>query len=169
MVTISKFDVPQIFKNYLRISFNKMPYLKTYRLFISHAWSVNEEYNRLVELLESIQTFKVKIDSLPEYKPSIDPESSIGLQKLKGLLEYQIRSVNCAFILPSMFVSDEAWVKESILFCQIFGVTPLAMALPNGEELPAELSIKAAAIIDWNAESLEDGVKAFSTTRFGAT
>ncbi len=146
-----------------------MPYLKTYRLFISHAWSVDAEYNRLLELLGSIQKFKIEIHSLPEYESSIDPESSIGIQKLEGLMEYQIRSVNCAFILPGLFVSDKFWAKNAILFCQIFGVAPLAMAFPNGEELPAELSIKTQAVIDWNVEAIEEGIKAFSTTRFGAT
>ena len=146
-----------------------MPYVRTFQLFVSHAWSANEEYNRLVSLLKSINRFNIVIISEPEYDPAIDPESSIGVQKLKGIMEMQVRSVNCALILPGMFVSNELWVQHAIFLCQMYGVSPLAMAPEEGEELPPVLSIKADAVIDWNIAAIEEGVKAFSTTRFGAT
>ena len=130
---------------------------------------MNAEYIHLVKLLKSIQRFKIEIHSVTKYHSSIDPKSTLGVQKLKGMLENQVRSSNCAFILPEIFVSNPFWIKKALYLCQMYGVSPLVLSPKNGEDLPAELYIKSKAIIAWNIESLEEGVRTFSTTRFGAT
>lgn len=147
-----------------------MPYKKTYKLFISHAWSADEDYNRLIELLNEVESFKVKIYSDTVIDPAIsDPESVTGLQKLKWHMSDQVRSSNCALIFPRMFDTHNFWLKHIIYFCQMYGVIPLTMALPEGEEIHPELAIKTKAVVEWNVESLEAGIKEFSTTRLGAT
>ena len=146
-----------------------MPYVKTYRIFITHAWFASEDYNRLIKLLESIQNFKIEVCSVTGYDPFIDPESMTGYDKLKSIMDYQIRPVNVAFILPSLFASHESWVKLAIYLFEMNGIFPLVMAPADGKELPGFLSIKAKAVIDWNLEVIEENIKAFSTTRFGAT
>ncbi len=146
-----------------------MPYVKTYKLFISHAWSAGEDYNRLIELLDDIQTFKVKICSETEFDSEIDPESETGFDKLKWWMSDQVRSSNCALIFPRMYTTDNLWLKHIIYFCQMYGVIPLSMAPSGGNELPPELAIKTKAVVDWNVESLQEAIKEFSTTRLGAT
>jgi hypothetical protein len=147
-----------------------MPYVKTYKLFISHAWAADEDYNRLIELLNDVQTIKVKICSETQHDPAIsDPESVTGLQKLKWHMSDQVRSSNCALIFPGLFVTNNFWTKHMIYFCQMYGVIPLSMALPDGEELHPELAIKTKAVVDWNVASLEAAIKEYSTTRLGAT
>ena len=42
-----------------------MPYLKTYNLFISHAWAYGESYNRLINLLNQAPYFSYKNYSAP--------------------------------------------------------------------------------------------------------
>lgn len=147
-----------------------MPYLKTYKLFISHAWAADDDYKRLIELLKSIQSFKVKICSDTEKDPTIsDTESVTGIQKLKWHMSDQVRSSNCAIIFPRLFINNDFWGKHIIYFCRMYGVIPLSMALPDGEEMPPELVIKTKAVVDWNVVSLEQGIKDYSTTRLGAT
>ena len=147
-----------------------MPYVRTYKLFISHAWAADEDYNRLIELLNNIQSFKVEICSETQRDPAIDdPESVTGSQKLKWHMSDQVRSSNCALIFPRLFVTNNFWTNHSIHFCRTYGVIPLSMALPDGEELPPELAIKTKCVVDWNVESLEVAIKEYSTTRLGAT
>ena len=38
-----------------------MPTLKTYDLFISHAWEYNSEYYRLINLLNEAQLFRWRV------------------------------------------------------------------------------------------------------------
>jgi len=147
-----------------------MPYLKTYKLFISHAWAADDDYNRLIELLNDVQSFKVKICSDTEQDPTIsDPESVTGIQKLKWHMSDQVRSSNCALIFPRLFVNEEFWGPHILYFCRMYGVVPLSMALPEGEELHPELAIKTKTVVEWNVKSLETAIKEYSTTRLGAT
>ena len=46
-----------------------MPALKTYRLFISHAWQYHDDYYRLVEMLNAANNFRWYNYSVPEHDP----------------------------------------------------------------------------------------------------
>jgi len=46
-----------------------MPYLKTYRIFISHAWKYNADYYRLVKMLKNAIYFSWQNYSVPEHDP----------------------------------------------------------------------------------------------------
>ena len=50
-----------------------MPELKTYDLFISHAWKYNEDYYRLVDMLNNAPNFKWRNYSVPEHDPVLIP------------------------------------------------------------------------------------------------
>lgn len=63
-----------------------MPTLKTYDLFISHAWNYNKDYYALEKLLFSATLFKYRNYSVPEHDPVIDPNSESGRRKLSSAL-----------------------------------------------------------------------------------
>lgn len=50
-----------------------MPNLKTYDLFISHAWKYGDDYDRLVALLDSALYFSYRNYSAPKDKPIAAP------------------------------------------------------------------------------------------------
>ena len=64
-----------------------MPDLKTYDLFISHAWRYHEDYDRLVTLLNNAPNFKWRNYSVPRHDPKIDPDTEVGFRKLKEELK----------------------------------------------------------------------------------
>ncbi|WP_300303128.1 TIR domain-containing protein [Ferrovibrio sp.] len=80
-----------------------MPALKTYDLFVSHAWRYNDDYYRLVKLLEDASNFYMRNYSVPKHDPAIDPNTQAGKARLKAALEAQIRPVNCVLILAGMY------------------------------------------------------------------
>ena len=84
-----------------------MPALKTYDLFISHAWSYNEEYKRMVDFLRDAPNFKWRNYSVPEHDPL--PNS-----KLKERLYNQIKPVNAVIILSGMYVAYSDWIQTEI-------------------------------------------------------
>jgi len=92
----------------------KMPDLKTYDLFISHSWSYNEDYYRLINLLTSANNFKYRNYSVPEHDPVIDPNSETGKRKLKEAIDRQIKPVNCVLIISGMYVSYSYWIQAEI-------------------------------------------------------
>ena len=46
-----------------------MPLLHKYRLFISHAWKYNAEYDRLIDYLADAENFDYANYSVPEHDP----------------------------------------------------------------------------------------------------
>ena len=55
-----------------------MPTLKRYGLFISHAWGYNDDYYKLVNLLDNHNLFNWYNFSVPEHEPLIDPNTIVG-------------------------------------------------------------------------------------------
>lgn len=88
-----------------------MPVLKTYDLFISHAWKYNEEYYQIISFLGNATNFKYRNYSVPKHDPLINPNTEIGRNKLKELLDKQIKPVNCVLVVAGMYVAQRYWLK----------------------------------------------------------
>lgn len=58
-----------------------MPGLRTYKLFISHSWSYNDDYYRLVDYLNDAPNFDWKNLSVPEHDPVSDADLRRQLRK----------------------------------------------------------------------------------------
>jgi tetratricopeptide (TPR) repeat protein len=66
--------------------------MTTYHIFISHAWKYSEAYEKVVGWLDEAAAdgeFKWKNYSVPEHDPLIDPNTTIGKNKLKAMLKNQ--------------------------------------------------------------------------------
>ena len=74
-----------------------MPTLKTYDVFISHAWKYPDDYYRIVEFLNKAPNFKWRNYSVPPH----DPKEG----DLEEALKKQIRPVNGVIILAGMYTN----------------------------------------------------------------
>ena len=100
-----------------------MPALRTYRVFISHAWTYSDDYYRIVQLLENAPNFLSHNYSVPEHDP-LDTEDDLaeGLKK-------QIRPVQIVIILAGMYVNHSKWIEFEMDFADqidkpMIGVKP---------------------------------------------
>jgi len=87
-----------------------VPALKTYDLFISHAWTYNDEYYRLIQLLDDAPSFHYRNYSVPEH----DPLGTRTNHQLREALGRQIRPVNCVLVLAGMYANYRDWMKAEI-------------------------------------------------------
>jgi hypothetical protein len=55
-----------------------MPALRTYRVFISHAWAYSDDYRRIVQFLNDAPNFAWENLSVPEHDPVVDDEVEVG-------------------------------------------------------------------------------------------
>src|SRR5690606_17511761 len=71
-----------------------------YDLFISHAWAYDERYSGICRLLDGQRglTFGWRDYSAPRDHPVADPNTEIGRNKLRALLNERVRQCSC-FIL----------------------------------------------------------------------
>ena len=136
-----------------------MPSLKTYDLFISHSWTHNDEYYRLIKLLSSAPLFHWRNYSVPEHDPKIDPSSSSGLLRLVKELDKQVRPSNCVIIIAGMFAAHSDWIKREIELANqyqkpIIGVSPRTQV-----RIPQIVRDNACEMVAWNTGSIVAAVR----------
>jgi hypothetical protein len=132
-----------------------MPELHRYRLFISHAWKYNEEYYKLIGMLDSASNFIYSNYSVPEH----DPVDANNKEKLKEALRNQIRPVELVIILAGMYVSYSDWIQFEIDFAKSLGKPILGIKPWGSERIPQAVQDAAKEIVGWNAPTIVDAIR----------
>lgn len=136
-----------------------MPELKTYDLFISHAWRYNADYYRLVELLNAAPNFKWRNYSVPEHDPKVDPDSDAGKRVLLAGLDNQIRPVNCVLILAGMYAHYSYWINKEIEIAQKYN-KPIIGIYPWGQIIaPRVVQDAAIEMVGWRTDSIVSAIR----------
>jgi hypothetical protein len=139
-----------------------MPPLKTYDLFISHAWKYNDDYYRLVSLLDDASNFKYRNYSVPKHDPVIDPNTLIGKRQLTAALDKQIKPVNCVLIIAGMYGAHREWIQAEIDIAKSYG-KPIIGIIPRGQEkTPLIVQSAAKEMVGWNTNSIVDSIRKYS-------
>jgi hypothetical protein len=114
---------------------------RTYKLFISHSWDYDEEYERIVRLLNGVRSFAWENLSVPIGNPI----HVRGEDDLPYELRNRMRQC-CAFIAcAGMWVAHSEWIQFEINFARRIG-RPIVMVPPWGQErLPLALAPHADA------------------------
>ena len=87
-----------------------MPYLHNYRLFISHAWSYSERYERAINFINDAPNFSWTNFSVP-----IDRKfEQMSRRDLEEELRQQIRPVQCVVVLAGMYAAHSDWIQFEI-------------------------------------------------------
>lgn len=124
------------------------------RLFVSHAWEENEDYNRLFEYLEASGNFYYKNSSQPQAKRPIDKESQ------REDLRRQIAPCEVVVIVPGAY----KWAPELVTFQMNFAKAadrPI-VAMENfgsTEALPKAIKDLADEVCGWNERDLVDALR----------
>ena len=135
-----------------------MPALKTYDLFISHAWTHNAEYDRLVKMLNAAPNFKWRNYSVTKQDP-LDVNNDA---RLTAALKRQIRPVNCVLILAGMYVNHRKWIKKEIAIAQDLN-KPIVGIKPWGQQrTPIEVQDAADIMVRWNTDSIVKAIRDYS-------
>lgn len=138
-----------------------MPLLKTYDLFISHAWKYEGDYDHLVALLENAPFFKFRNYSAPPTKPLILPPNATK-ELIRRNLENKIRPVNAFIILGGMYYNYHDWLQEELQQAVKYG-KPIIAVYPRGNQvMPAEIQRYAKTCVHWNTQSIIDAIRTYA-------
>ncbi len=139
-----------------------MPLLKTYDLFISHAWEYNDDYYSLENLLKTAVNFYFRNYSVPKHDPLIDPNSQKGKNELMAQLEKQVKPVNCVIILGGMYSHHSYWIQKEIQIAKSFN-KPIIGIYPRGQiNMPISVQENAKKIVSWNTNSIVSAIREIS-------
>ena len=135
-----------------------MPPLKTYRLFISHAWTYNAEYYRLVSLLDNANNFSWRNYSVPEH----DPADANNTSKLKTALQNQMRPTQAVLIISGMYAAYSEWIQYEIDLGSRVEQTHYGIRPWGAERIPTAVSSVAKEMVGWNTSSIVAAIRKHS-------
>ncbi len=134
-----------------------VPSLKTYRLFISHAWDYGH-YDRLVEMLNEAPNFYWEDYSIPED----DPLHSGSASALREGIKRHIRPTSCVVAIAAMNVPYRDWIKMEIEFSAAIG-KPIIGIRPHGNvQEPLIIQANALEIVGWRTGSIVSAIRRYS-------
>lgn len=132
-----------------------MPELKTYDLFISHAWKLNDEYYRLRDLLKSAALLKWRDYSVPEH----DPLGTKTKKELLDALDRQIRPVNAFLLIAGMYLFHREWIQAEISIAQRYSKPIIGIRPRGAERVPIEVEQTSVEMVSWNTDSIVAAIR----------
>ena len=136
-----------------------MPSLKTYDLFISHAWRYSDDYDRFTRLLDAAPYFSYRNYSAPKDRPLVFPGSHASDTFLRALIDKKIRPVNAVVVLSGMYYYYHDWMQTEIdIACSY--CKPIIAVKPWGNQtVPQQVASVADATVGWNTDSIVDTIR----------
>jgi hypothetical protein len=128
-----------------------MPELRTYNLFISHAWDYSSEYYRLKAMLDSAPNFRWKDMSVPVHNPT------------NGALRQQfidrIQLTHAFLVTCGMYCAYSNWMLTEIRIAKNLN-KPIIGVVPQGQErVPQAVQDVADEIVGWNTNSIVEAIR----------
>lgn len=139
-----------------------MPELKTYDIFISHAWKYGDDYDSLVNLLGKKSLFKFRNYSAPEHKPLELTNNYVTKAEIKSALDRKIRPANIILIISGMYYNNREWMQYELESAVKLN-KPIVAIKPRGNILmPTEIQQSADVLVNWNTDSIVDAIRQYS-------
>ena len=128
---------------------------KPIRVFVTHDFNESDDYLRLFEFLESVDSFYYLNVSRPEEGPEYG-----RMEEIKDILIQQIKAAEAMFVLASLFMTQPDIVNFMMDGANAAGI-PMIVLRPFGGliETPTELVERAHEHIKWDAREMVDALK----------
>lgn len=130
-----------------------------YDLFISHAWAYDERYQGICRLLDSVPGFVWRDYSAPRDYPAVDPNTEVGRNTLRRILNERVRQSSCFILAAGMYVNHRYWVQAEIEFAQAYRKPILGVMRRGQERTPQQVYDIAHKVVAWNSNSIVQGVR----------
>lgn len=136
-----------------------MPALKTRMIFISHAWSYSQHYDKIVEWFEDASSFSWKNCSVPSTN-GLPDKTAAGLSA--GMTR-QINLSQVVVILGGMYAAHSNWIEYEISEANRMN-KPIVGVKPWGQERIPKIVQDASWCdpVGWNSASVVAAVRQFS-------
>lgn len=141
-----------------------MPLLKTYDLFISHAWRYGDEYNRLTNMLDSATNFCYRNYSAPEYKPLVNLDSTDVQSKrdIEEAIKRKIKPVNAVLIISGMYYNYREWMQYELNVAKEYNKPIIAVKPYRSLFTPKEIIDNCNTLVGWNTNSIVQAIRDYS-------
>ena len=135
-----------------------MPRLKTYDMFICHAWRYDDDYTRLVKLLRAAPLFKWRNYSVPWH----DPLDAGNARRLRGALDRQIRPASVVLVISGMYVNYRDWIQYEMEVAERYQKPVIGIHPWGAKRVPVAVRQAAATMVGWNTKSIVRAIRKYA-------
>ncbi|MFN0097478.1 MAG: TIR domain-containing protein [Gemmatimonadaceae bacterium] len=134
-----------------------MPPLKSRSLFISHAWSYTDAYEKLLALLNAAPNFQYKNYSVPKNDPV---HNAPNVDALYEAIKKQMVFCDVVLIMAGKYATYSKWIEREIQIAKkdfskpIVGIRPWA-----NEQVSSVVSNAADRLVNWNTNSIVSAIR----------
>ena len=125
-----------------------------YNILIRHAWHYSEQYNKIVEWLNSYSFIEWKNYSVPKENPLHSRNNT----ELKNDLTNQMRPASCVIILSGMYAAYSDWIEYELNEAYRMGKYIIAVEPWGQQRMPKIIQDKASITVGWNSASVISAV-----------
>lgn len=129
-----------------------------YNIFISHSWSYSNQYNQLLNLLNSNPCFQYKNYSVP----FDDPVNARTDRGLKEAIADQMSPASCILILAGVYATYSKWINIEIDLAKHHFATPkkiIAISPWGSERISTAVRDAANQVVGWNTTSIINAIR----------
>lgn len=125
------------------------------RVFVTHVFQESEDYLRVFEFLESVESFFYLNVSKPENAPTTG-----GIDALKEELINQIKFSEAVIVVPSLYETHQS-ITRFLMDAAEANNRPMIAIRPFGGviETPEEIVARAKEHIEWNNREMADALR----------
>jgi hypothetical protein len=131
-----------------------VPYLRTYRIFISHAWDYSEDYLRVVHFLNEARHFRWENLSVPAHDP-------LTSEELEYELRNQMRPADVFLIIAGMYAARRYWIDFELSFARRIGKPRLGIVKWGAVNVPRALQ-EHTILVGWNGASIVQAIRQYA-------
>ena len=135
--------------------------MKTYNVFVSHAWDYSTDYNKVIEWLDKAKDegfLNYKNYSDPKDDPIVAPDEVTKKKKMKEKLENQIRPSSIVIVIAGMYVAYSDWIGFEVDTAVEMGKYIIGLEPWGQERVPTKVSDNADVMVGWNYASLKNAI-----------
>ncbi len=126
-----------------------------YRIFISHAWTHSDDYDRLVNLITEGLGHSWHNLSVDKDKPL--PGGTA--QQLSEQLQRMIEPSEVAIIIAGMYVNHRDWIQHEVRLAQYYQKPIIGIEPFGAERIPDDLQKVANEMVGWRGDSICDAIR----------
>lgn len=127
--------------------------IKQPKIFISHSWGYDADYESLVSLLKSRGYFDFLNYSIPSYDPIQGSKKEVWDQ-----IESQIKYSSIVILIVGMYATYSGSIKREIDIARRHS-KPILAIRPRGADKTSSLKGHADDEVGWNTESIVNAIR----------
>ena len=128
-----------------------------YRLFFSHSWAHNDDYEKLKNLLDNKFLFFYSDHSVPKNDPIHNASNDSQLDKA---IKDKISEVDAVVILAGVYGTYSKWINKEIKIANEFNPRkPIIAVELRGSERSSNVKMNADKIVKWNGDSIIKAIR----------